>query len=147
MAHSCGERGAYCVWMEKPEGKRQLRRTTRKWRKTAKLIFKKWDGGVDWIDLVQDEDKWRVVVNTAMNIQVPWNAGNFSLAKERLVCYETLCVCVMCCHSVWIRALHYRCQHDGVRVKMASWLCSDTNTVKTEDQACEETQRSCRWPT
>jgi hypothetical protein len=29
-----------------------------------------WDG-VDWIDMVQDKDKWRALVNTVMNLQVP----------------------------------------------------------------------------
>jgi len=33
--------------------------------------------GVDWIDLVQYRDKWWAVVNTVMNPQVPYNAGNF----------------------------------------------------------------------
>ena len=36
-----------------------------------KLIFKTWDGGIDWIDLAQDGDRWWVFVNTVMNIRVP----------------------------------------------------------------------------
>ena len=37
-----------------------------------KWMFKAYDmGGVDWIDLTQDRDKWRALVNTAMNPQVP----------------------------------------------------------------------------
>jgi len=35
-----------------------------------KFIFKKWDGGVDWIDLAQDRDRWRVLVNAVMNLRV-----------------------------------------------------------------------------
>jgi len=34
-------------------------------------------GGMDWIDLGQDRDRWRALLNAAMNLQVPQNAGNF----------------------------------------------------------------------
>jgi hypothetical protein len=34
-------------------------------------------GGMDWIDLTQDRDQWTDLVNTAMNIWVPQNSGNF----------------------------------------------------------------------
>jgi hypothetical protein len=36
-----------------------------------KLIFNKWDGGMDWIDMAQDKDRWRVLVNAVMNLRVP----------------------------------------------------------------------------
>jgi hypothetical protein len=36
-----------------------------------KWIFKKRDGGMDWITLAQDSDRWRALVNAAMNLQVP----------------------------------------------------------------------------
>jgi hypothetical protein len=36
-----------------------------------------WDG-MDWIDLVQDGDQWRALVNTVMNLRVPSNVGKFS---------------------------------------------------------------------
>jgi hypothetical protein len=43
-----------------------------------KLIFKKSDwGGMDWIDMAHDRDRWRAVVSAVMNLRVPQNAGNF----------------------------------------------------------------------
>jgi hypothetical protein len=36
-----------------------------------KWIFRKWDGGMDWIDLAQDRDGWRPLLNTVMSLRVP----------------------------------------------------------------------------
>jgi hypothetical protein len=42
-----------------------------------KWIFERLGGGIDWIDLAQDRDRWRAVVNAVMNLRAPQNAGNF----------------------------------------------------------------------
>jgi hypothetical protein len=34
-------------------------------------------GGMDWIDLAEDRDQWRALVNTVMNLLVPQNFGKF----------------------------------------------------------------------
>ena len=37
-----------------------------------KLNFKKWKGvGMDWLDLAEDLERWRALVNAAMNFRVP----------------------------------------------------------------------------
>jgi hypothetical protein len=66
------ERNAYRILMRKPERKRPLGRPRRRWVDNIKIYLREigWDG-VDWIDLAQDRDQWRAVVNTVMNLRVP----------------------------------------------------------------------------
>jgi hypothetical protein len=40
-------------------------------RITLRWIFRKWDGGKNWIDLAQDRDTWRELMNEVMNLRVP----------------------------------------------------------------------------
>jgi hypothetical protein len=58
--------------VRKPEGKRPLRRPRSRWVDDIKIDLReiRWDG-MQWIDLAQDRDQWRALVNTVMSLRVP----------------------------------------------------------------------------
>jgi hypothetical protein len=66
------KRNAYRMLVGKPEGKRRLGRSRRRWVDDINIDLREigWDG-VDWIDLAQDRDQWRALVNTVMNLRAP----------------------------------------------------------------------------
>jgi len=65
-------RGVYRVLVGKPERKRPLGRLRRRWKDNIKMgIQGVGCGGMDWIDLAQDRDGWRALVNAVMNLGVP----------------------------------------------------------------------------
>jgi hypothetical protein len=65
-------RGAYNILVERPEGRRPLGRPRRRWEDNIKMDLRKIGfGDVDWIDLAQDRDRWRALVNSVMNLRVP----------------------------------------------------------------------------
>jgi len=65
-------RGVYRILMGKPEGKRPLGRSRHRWEDNIKMDFQEVAcGGLDWIMLAQDGDRWRALVNAVMNIWVP----------------------------------------------------------------------------
>jgi hypothetical protein len=56
----------------KPEGKRPLGRPRYRWWDNIRMdLVEVGCGDVDWIGLTQDRDRWRVLVNSVLNVQVP----------------------------------------------------------------------------
>ena len=65
-------RGVYRVLVGKPEGKRPLGRPRRRWEDNIRMDLQEVGcGGVDWIELAQDRDRWRANVSAVMNHRVP----------------------------------------------------------------------------
>jgi hypothetical protein len=63
---------AYRVLIGELEGNRPLGRPRSRWEENIKMGLREIEwGDIDWIDLAQDRDQWRALVNTVMNIRVP----------------------------------------------------------------------------
>jgi len=72
VARIGARRGVYRVLVGKTEGKRPLGRHRRRWKDNIKMDLQEVGcGGLDWIELARDRDKWRAVVNVVMNLRVP----------------------------------------------------------------------------
>jgi hypothetical protein len=72
VAQMEGKRNAYRLLVGKPEGRRPLGRSRRRWLDNIMmdLVEVGWDD-VDWISLAQDRDRWRALVNSVLNLRVP----------------------------------------------------------------------------
>jgi len=71
-------REVYRVLVGKPEGKRPLGRTRRRWENNIKMNLQEVGcGDMDWIELAHGRERWRAFVNAVMNLWGPSNAGNF----------------------------------------------------------------------
>jgi hypothetical protein len=73
------KRNVYMLLVEKPKGKRQLGRPRRRWMDNIRLDLGEvgW-GGVDWIGLAQDRNRWTALLNSVLNLRIPLNAGKLS---------------------------------------------------------------------
>jgi len=69
-------RGVYRVLVGKPEGRRLMRRPTRRWEDNIKMGLQEVGGGCeDWMELAQYRDRWQALVSTVMNLRVPKMRG------------------------------------------------------------------------
>jgi hypothetical protein len=82
----------YRVLVGKPEGKRPLGRPRRRWDDGIRMDLREigwvW-GGVEWIQLAQDRDRWRAVVSAVMNLRV--------LAPRSWLVHHDMTTAFICC--------------------------------------------------
>jgi hypothetical protein len=99
------KRNAYTLLVGKPEGKGPLGRPRRRWVDNIRMDLGEvgW-GDMDWIGLAQDRNRWRALVNSVLNLRVPWNAGKLSsglttggLLSSAQLHRASLCVCAWVC--------------------------------------------------
>ena len=65
------KRGLYRILVGKPEGKIPLVRPRYRWKDIKMDLQEVGCGGMDWVKLAQDSDRWRALVNAVMNLRVP----------------------------------------------------------------------------
>jgi hypothetical protein len=78
LARMGERRGAYRVLVGKHEGKRPLGSPRCRWKDNIKVDLQELRcRAMNWIDLAEDRDRWRALVNAVMNLRISLNAGNF----------------------------------------------------------------------
>jgi hypothetical protein len=65
------KKGAYRILVGRSEGRRPLRRPRRRWEDNIKMDLQEMGWSMDWIELAQDRDRWRALVNAVMKLRVP----------------------------------------------------------------------------
>jgi hypothetical protein len=66
------KRGVYRILVGRTEGRRPLGRLRRGWEYNIKMHLQEMgSGGMDWIELAHDRDRWLALANAVMNLRVP----------------------------------------------------------------------------
>jgi hypothetical protein len=78
-----GKRNVYRILVGKPEGKRPLGRPRSRWVDRFKMDLREigW-GGMNWVDLTQDRDQWRALINTVMHFRFHKMLGSSRVAAQ-----------------------------------------------------------------
>jgi hypothetical protein len=80
------ERKVYKVLVGKPEGKRPLGRPRHRWEDGIRIDLREISlGGLDWIRLAQDRDRWRAVVSAVMNCRFLAPRNQYTLITHRIL--------------------------------------------------------------
>ena len=78
MARMEEGRGVHKGLVGKPEGKRPLGRTKHRWKDNIKMdLGEVVCGGMDWVDLAQNRERWRALVNAVMYLRGSIKSGEF----------------------------------------------------------------------
>jgi hypothetical protein len=146
------ERKVYKVLVGKPEGKWPLGRSRHRWEDGIRMDLREIGlGGVDWIQLSQDRDRWRAIVSAVMNFQVlvPWSYlvnslwNVTDLTKVLFLNVLLRCQYVSECPVLFQTTEFYRLNFNHTLKRVTSK--ADPNISPCEDHRQTKAKWKCPW--